>query len=50
MKNIHKKIKFFDPQITVKNKLLLETEHCNVCDVHSTLIGEKYSKAWSKIL
>ena len=23
---------------------------CNVCDVHGTLIGEKHSNAWSKIL
>ena len=23
---------------------------CNVCDVHGTLIGEKHSKAWDKIL
>ena len=23
---------------------------CNVCDVHGTLIGEKHSKAWGKIL
>ena len=23
---------------------------CNVCDAHGTLMGEKHSKAWSKIL
>ena len=55
---MNKKIKYLDiwtsKKVIVIRKKLNKADRgfspCNVCDAHGTLMGEKHSKAWSKIL